>query len=127
MNWPATLFILVTAYLVVFWQAAFDGVRAITGANVDLLPSLIVYTGLTGNIGQVALVSFLGGSWFDSLSVNPLGISVLPLFLIGIAIHWGRDLVLRDQAFTQIVLGLAASGTAPVLAIGLLLSIGHAP
>ena len=45
----------------------------------------------------------LGGLWFDSLSANPLGVSVLPLFLVGLAIHLNRELILRDQAFAQVV------------------------
>jgi hypothetical protein len=30
--------------------------------------------------------------WFDSLSANPLGISILPLFAVGFIIHLWRDL-----------------------------------
>ncbi len=38
-----------------------------------------------------------GGLWFDSLSANPLGVSVLPLFAVGLCVHLAREFVLRDQ------------------------------
>jgi cell shape-determining protein MreD len=68
-----------------------------------------------------------GGLWFDSLSANPLGITVLPLFLSGLAIHINRELILRDQTFAQLVLGFAASLTTPLLTILLLLTTRHQP
>ncbi|HTL17472.1 MAG TPA: hypothetical protein VL793_09555, partial [Patescibacteria group bacterium] len=75
----------------------------------------------------VSLLAFAGGLLFDSLSANPLGISVLPLFAVGLAIHLWRDLILRDQPFAQTTLGLAAGVSVPVLTLLLLLTIGHAP
>ena len=49
-----------------------------------------------------------GGLWFDSLSANPLGITILPLLAIGFVIQLRRDLILRDQSFAQFVIGVAA-------------------
>ena len=46
MNWLNTVFILGAAFLAVFWQAAFRGVRHVLGAQVDLLPPLMVYASL---------------------------------------------------------------------------------
>ena len=69
----------------------------------------------------------LGGLLFDSLSANPLGMSILPLFLVGLAIYFQRDLILRDQIFAQFVLGLAASAAVPLLTLLLLLTLGHTP
>ena len=126
-NWLNALFILVTAFLAVFCEAAFNGVRHLIGAQVDLLPALMVYAGLCANITTVTLLALLGGFWFDSLSANPLGVSVLPLFVVGLAIHVKRDLILRDQAFAQLVLGLAASVVVPVLTLLLLLTTRHTP
>ena len=127
MNWLNTLFILVTAFLAVFWEAAFNGVRHLVGAQIDLLPALMVYAGLCAGITTVTLLAILGGLWFDSLSANPLGVSVLPLFVIGLLIHVKRDLILRDQTFAQLVLGLAASAAVPVLTLLLLLTTRHTP
>src|SRR5208283_1757969 len=97
------------------------------GAQVDLLPALIVYAGLSADLVTVALLAFLGGLGFDALSANPLGVSVLPLFAIGLAIYANRELILRDQTFAQWSLGLAASAAAPPLTLVILLTTGHKP
>ena len=59
--------------------------------------------------------------------MNPLGVSVLPLFLIGLAIYVKRELILREQTVAQLVLGLSASAAAPPLTLLVLLTIGHMP
>jgi cell shape-determining protein MreD len=127
MNWTNTLFVLAAAFLAVFCEGAFQGVRWLFGAQVDLLPALMVYAGLCGGLTTVTLLALLGGLWFDSLSANPLGVTVLPLFVIGLAIYASRELILRDQTFVRLVLGLGASAAAPVLTRLLLLTMGRAP
>ena len=127
MNWLNSIFILSVAFLAVFAEAAFGGLRRVLGAQVDLLPPLVVYAALTSDLATIGLLAFLGGLWFDSLSANPLGVSVLPLFVIGLAIHLKRELILREQAFAHLVLGLAASAAAPVLTLLVLLTTGHTP
>jgi cell shape-determining protein MreD len=127
MNWLTTILLLAMTFVAVFWEAAFGGMRQALGAQIDLLPPLMVYAALCTGLTSVCLVSFLGGLWFDSLSANPLGISVLPLFVIGLVIYIIRELILKDQLFAQVVLGLAASAATPLLALVLLLTTGHAP
>lgn len=127
MNWYNTVSVLAAAFLAVFWEAAFSGLRHFLGAQLDLLPALVVYASLCGGLGTVCLLAFCGGLWFDSLSANPLGISVLPLFIVGLGIFSARELILREQTFAQLTLGLGASFTVPVLTLGLLLTTGHAP
>ena len=121
-----TILILLAAFVAVFLQAAV-GTRGWLGAQIDLLPALIVYASLTGGLMTVALAAVCGGFWFDALSANPLGITMLPLFLIGFVIHRQRELVLRDQLFAQFILGLAASAAAPLLVLLLLFSGGRTP
>jgi cell shape-determining protein MreD len=65
--------------------------------------------------------------FFDSLSANPLGVTILPLFVVGFAIYWRRDLILRDQPYAQFVLGAGASAVAPALTVLLLLTGGETP
>ena len=122
MNWLNTAFVLGAGFLAVFWEAAFGGVRHLVGAQVDLLPPLMVYAALCTGLTTVALLAL-----FDSLSANPLGVTVFPLFAIGLAIYLKRDLILRDQTFAQLVLGLGASAAAPALTLLLLLTMGHTP
>ena len=127
MNWLPTILLLGAAFLAVFWQAAFGGVRYLLGAQIDLLPPLMVYASLYGSVTTVTLLALCGGLWFDSLSANPLGVTVLPLFVIGLAIHLKRGLILRDQTVAQLVLGLGASAAAPILTLLLLLTMRRAP
>ena len=127
MNWLQTALVLGAAFLAVFWEAAFGGVRHLVGAQIDLLPPLMVYAGLCTGISTITLLAFCGGLWFDSLSANPLGVTVLPLFAVGFAIHLKRDLILRDQTFAQFVVGLGASVAVPVLTLLVLLTMGQKP
>jgi hypothetical protein len=127
MNWLSTFFVLLAAFLAVFWEASFQWVRLLVGVQIDLLPPLMVYAALQGRLLTISLLAWCGGLWFDSLSANPLGISILPLFATGFVMHLWRDLILRDQAFAQMVLGLAAGLAVPVFELLLLLTTGRPP
>ena len=127
MNLLNPILILAAAFLVVFGEAAFPLLRHWFGAQVDLLPGLMVYAALNADIVTVSLLAGLGGLWFDALSANPLGISVLPLFAIGFVINVQRELILRELPFAQFILGAVASALAPVLGVLLLLTGGREP
>lgn len=127
MNYLNTIFILVVAFLAVFAEAWFEFLRNLIGAQIDLLPALMVYTALTNGIFSAAALAIFGGLWFDSLSSNPLGVTILPLFLIGLLIAQTRDLLLRENTFAQLVLGAAASAVCPLLTMFLILNLGHNP
>jgi cell shape-determining protein MreD len=122
-----TISILLVAFLVVFFQGSFDGLRVLLGAQVDLLPSLMVYTSLSSGLPTLTLLAVVGGLFFDSMSANPLGISILPLFLIGFLIQRYRGLILREQLYAQFVLGFAASAAAPLMSVLLLLNTDSKP
>jgi rod shape-determining protein MreD len=121
------ILILLAALLAVFLQGTFGGVRNLFGAQVDLLPALMVYTALTSGPVMMMTLAVFGGLMFDTLSVNPLGVSVLPLLLIGFLLQLRRDLLLRDQLYAQFVLGLVASSLAPLLTVLALLTLEQAP
>jgi rod shape-determining protein MreD len=127
MNILHTILILATAFVLVFLQATVTPWRNLLGAQIDFLPSLMIYTGLSSGITSISLVAICGGIWLDSLSANPLGISVLPLFIIGFIIQRYRGLILRDQSFAQFMLGLGASALAPLITLGLLLNMNEHP
>ena len=127
MKYLNTILVLLAAFVTVFWQAAFNGVRHWLGAQIDFLPALMVYAALTTGLTSISLLAVLGGLWFDSLSANPLGVTVLPLFIIGLAIYANRDLILSDQFYAQLALGLGASAALPTIILILLLTTGHAP
>jgi rod shape-determining protein MreD len=127
MNILNTIFIFIFAFLVVFGEAALPGLRHLVGAQVDLLPVLVVYAALNAGLGTVAGLAIFGGLWFDALSANPLGVKILPLFIVGFVIFSQRELILRELPFAQLVLGTIASAVTPVLTLLLLLSIGRQP
>lgn len=127
MNAINSIIILTVVYICVFVEGSFDGVRHLLGAQIDLLPALMVYTSLTAGLFTIVFVAVAGGLWFDALSANPLGITVLPLLVIGAVIYSQRALILRDQTFAQFVLGLGASAAAPLITLLLLLSTGQKP
>lgn len=127
MNPLSSIMLLLATFLAVFWEGAFNGIRHLFGAQIDLLPALIVYAGLCGGLTTMTLVAVMGGLLFDTLSANPPGVTVLPLFVSGFVLHSQRELVLRDQLFAQFVLGLAVSAAVPVLTLLLLLTSGHTP
>lgn len=127
MNALPPILIIIAALLTVFWEASFNGIRQILGAQIDLLPALVVYASLSTSIVTVATLAVIAGLSFDALSANPVGVTPLPLFMVGLLIHRQRDLILRDQPFAQFVLGLIASASVPVMTVLLLFTLGHAP
>jgi cell shape-determining protein MreD len=127
MNCLPTIFILAVAFLAVFMEGCCDLPRHWLGAQVDLLPALMVYTSLTHGVATIVLLACCGGLWFDSLSLNPLGVSVLPLLLIGLLIYQSRDVLLRRHTFAQVVLGVAAGAAQPLGTLFLLLNLGYGP
>ena len=76
------LVLLLGAYLLIFLQSHLDWPRALAGVPADLTPALLVCGGLNG-AGHISTTAVLSGLWLDSLSANPLGVSILPLFAAG--------------------------------------------
>lgn len=127
MNLFNSILLLVIAFLAVFCEAAFSLPHRLLGAQIDLLPVLMIYAALNTEIVTVSLLALLGGLWFDSLSANPFGITILPLFAIGFPIWLWRDLLLRELPFAQLILGAVASAFVPTVTVLLLLSGNHEP
>ncbi|MDD5139507.1 MAG: rod shape-determining protein MreD [Verrucomicrobiales bacterium] len=122
-----SILIFAAAFLAVFGEAALSAPRNLLGAQVDLLPVLMVYAALNANITIVALLAIFGGLWFDALSANPLGVTILPLFAVGFVILSQREFILHKLSFAQIVLGAVACAVVPALTVLLLLTGGGQP
>jgi rod shape-determining protein MreD len=127
MNWRPTIFVLAAAFVAVFLESWVSLFRNLLGAQVDLLPALMVYAALTHGFATIILLAFCGGLWFDSLSLNPLGVSVLPLLLIGVLIYRSRDLLMREHVFAQVTLGVMAGLVQPLGTLFILLNKGANP
>jgi len=126
MNWLAVTFVLVAIYLAVFAESAFAGTRFF-GAQVDLLPGLIVYAALTFSPALIVFIALFAALLFDSLSANPLGTTALPLLCIGAMVHRNQEFLLRQHTYAQFILGCAASAVAPVLSVFILMGLGQQP
>ncbi|HVU28125.1 MAG TPA: hypothetical protein VHG71_10380 [Verrucomicrobiae bacterium] len=127
MNALQTILILAGAFVAVFCQTSFPLLCHWFGAQIDLLPALMVCAALNTDLVTVGLLAVFGGLCFDSVSANPFGISVAPLFVVGFLVFTQRELILRELPFAQIVLGAAASAIVPVITVLLLLSGDQQP
>jgi rod shape-determining protein MreD len=127
MNWLKSIIILLAAIVAVFLETVLRAPREFLGAQIDLLPAIVVYASLSSDLVTMSLVAVLGGLSLDALSVNPLGISILPLFIIGFLIYPRHGLIMRDQFYARFVLGLGASALVPLLTLLLLLSMRRTP
>lgn len=120
MNWVHPFSILVSAALLAFAETAFPGLRRVLDVQPDLLPSLVVYAALQGNLPLTAATAVVGGLSFDALSAGPLGLTVLPLLGVGTILHLRREVLLRESAWAQALLGGASALVVPLASLALL-------
>ena len=120
MSWLPNISLFFLAWLAVFAQTQFQPVTNLFATPLGVLPALLVYAALTNRLTTVASLTLLGGLGLDSLSANPLGISILPLFFVGFGLHLRQHLILRDQSYAQFWLGFAAGVLVPLLTLVLL-------
>lgn len=127
MNRFTLLFLFLAAWLSVFAQTQFATLRQWLSVPVALSPALVCYAALTHGFGVTVALAILSGLWVDSLSASPLGVSVLPLFLLGFTLQVQRHLILRDQGFAQFWIGLGAGAGVPLLTLAILSLTGSEP
>jgi cell shape-determining protein MreD len=127
MNWIPFLLICCSAFLAIFLEAKVVFVRNFIGVQPDLLPALMVFASLTLDLFPLTLFALIAGLCFDSLSMNPLGVSVLPLLALGVVHFHSRSLLLRENQFAQMVLGASASLTCPLLSLLTMYGLGKSP
>lgn len=126
-NGVMLLVFLVTGYVLIFAQARLTWFRDLTGAQVDLLPGMIVYAAMAFPLGTVMFCAGVFGLLFDSCSMNAIGTTFVTLALIGAAAGRYRELLLSEHFTTHWVLGLIASAVAPIIAYFLLRLMGMKP
>jgi cell shape-determining protein MreD len=122
-----TTALLAAAFLAVFLQAHASGVRRLLGTQVDLVTPLMVYAGVAGTPITVFSLAVLAGLCLDSLSANPLGASLLPLFVTGLLLQRCREFILGDQVQAQWVVGMAACAFNQILCLFLLAGMDRSP
>ncbi len=117
MNRLETISILLAAWLAVAVDVSFHEFRHWFGVQISLLPALMVYVALSSSLPRVALLAIVGGLAHDSFSANPLGVTTVALAVTGALLHYKRDLVLRDQAYAQVMMGFLASALVPACVV----------
>jgi hypothetical protein len=122
-----TIVILLMAIAFVFLEAGVAWPRRALGVQIDLLPALAVLAAMRVSLTGVAVFAVVGGLSFDAFSLNPLGVSILPLFLIGVVVQLWQTNVLRETRLYQVVVGFIAGAAAPALTLGLVLTNGRSP
>jgi len=121
-------FLLVLAAMItVFAESAVSWPQSWLGTRLDFLPLVVVYAGLRSQASGLAVVIAFGSLGFDALSANPLGVKLIPLAIIGFLVHQYRELVVADDYWVQVLLGLGASLLAPALVWIELVSLGTNP
>ena len=121
------LVMLLGAYLLIFLQSHLHMPRLWLGFQPDLTPALLVCVGLTMGAGHISTTALLAGLWMDSLSANPLGISILPLFVAGWLVFCFREQILGGEFVAQFYLGTVAGLGVPIMQVVLLKMSGATP
>ncbi len=117
---PITLLFL-TTWLAVFCQTQFPILSGLLGIPLDIRPALIVYAALTHGLPTVVGIAVVASLGTDALSANPIGASLVPCFMLGMVLNLRRHLLLREQRYAQIWLGLAGGIAVPLVTWGLLM------
>ena len=120
MNWLTPTLLFLAAWLAVFAQTQFHVLRSLTGTPVGIVPALVIYTALSHSLALTSVFSVVCGLWLDSLSSSRLGVSIMPIFLLGFFVHVRQHLLLRDQVYAQFWLGLGAGIGIPLTTLCIL-------
>ncbi len=127
MNWVNPTALLFFSMVVLYLQTAINLPRAILGAQIDLIPLFVVYAAVRFDVATFSLLALGLGLASDSVSANPLGISIIPLWLLGLCAWRVRDLILRDQSIAQMILGGLTCLFAPACVLLLLVTLMRHP
>jgi rod shape-determining protein MreD len=127
MNWLRFSFVMATTLVVVFLQTTVNGPRFWLGAQLDLVPSLVVFASGTGDFVSFMACAMAGGLCLDCFSANPLGTTMLPLLAAGCIVHRVRELVVLQDQLVQGLAGFSASLLVSVLSITLVVALGRQP
>lgn len=120
-------FVLAMTVLVVFLQTTVNASRYWLGAQVDLLPSLVVFTSGTGDFMAFLACVIVGGLCYDSFSSNPIGTTVLPLLTTGLLVRASREYVVLRDRLVQALAGSAASVLVSLLSLLIIQVLGTQP
>jgi rod shape-determining protein MreD len=115
------------ALLAVFVTAAWGLPRVWLGSPLSVLPPVLICAAFQEEGSSWQWVAVAGGLARDALSLDPLGASILPLYVTGWLLNANRELLLSELVFAQAVLGLAVGAAVPLLTLGFVIASGDGP
>ncbi|RME94627.1 MAG: hypothetical protein D6766_05330 [Verrucomicrobia bacterium] len=115
------------ALLAVFLTAVWGAPRRWLGAPLGFLPAVLVGAALDMRTEGWRWVAVAGGLAADTFSLNPLGASILPLYVTGAFLRTRHDLWLGELPFAQAVLGAGAAWAVALLTLPLVMTFGEPP
>ena len=97
------------------------------GTRLDWIPALLLYVAFRGSCAQALVLAACAGLFRDSLSANPLGVSLIAYALATLTAYRLRELLMRDLPLVQALVAGIAVGLFQVASILVLWIFGYAP
>lgn len=121
------LTILLTALISVYLSAAVGLSLQFLGTQINPLPALMMVVALRAPFSAVVTLAIFGALIQSSLSSDPIGIGMLPLYSLGFAVHLNARSLSQHHTGPRFALGAIAGAIVPALTLALLLLAGKQP
>ena len=114
MSRPTFTCLILMAMVVTYVQSHWSMMEGMWRAQIDLLPVFAAFAALHGGLSPIIGLALIAGSWLDVLSANPLGTSLVSLFLTALVLHRLHEVLLKSQLAAQFFVCLAAGALGPI-------------
>ncbi len=119
--------LLVITLLALYATNAFDWPQRISGTRIDPLPALMVCAALRAPVLALTLLAVLGSLWQSSLSADPPGLSMIPLFAVGVIVSLNRRAIHTRLWSARFAVAAGAGALVPCINLGTLVLLGREP
>ena len=126
MSRPTFTCLILMAMVLTYVQSHWSMMEGMWRAQIDLLPVFAAFAALHGGLGPIIGLALIAGSWLDVLSANPLGTSLVSLFLTALILHRLHEVLLKGQLAAQFFVCLAAGAFGPTIILPFSLGNEHA-
>lgn len=106
-NKMTALILIVAVYFALVIQTTLPPLGLMGGTKYFLIPSILAYASLSCSFNTLIVVVLVGGLLHDGLTQNPLGMSVIPLFICGLTLQGMRKYFFRGRFITHMMMGVA--------------------
>jgi len=122
-----TLTILLVALITTHVASAWRLPVQVLGTQLDPLPPLMLVVALRAPITTIAILAIFGSLAQSTLSSNPLGLSLLPLYALGFTVHINSPNLSHHHTCSRFALGAIAGALIPLMSLALLLLTNKEP